>query len=145
MSGSWADKLLASLRLVRDHQELVNVIGLKVLSDREFAAHAGIYAIFTGRRQNTVNYGFRTHLIPSEHSLPREFSGGLLDWKNWKLHTTRNNIFDRKVAETFPHVRHPEKLGMNAIKENSEFISDEWVFGGTFSAVEDWESLSGLD
>jgi hypothetical protein len=84
MSGSWADRLLASLRLVRDHQELVKVIGLKILSDCEFAAQAKIHAIFTGRRLNTVNYGFRTHLVPSQHALPREFSVGLLDWKNGK-------------------------------------------------------------
>jgi hypothetical protein len=98
---TWSDTFLASLALVNEHPDLVNVVGLMAFSSCRFAANAKIYANFTGKKANTVNWGFRTHRIKKADRLPLELRRGLADPSHWKIHIAVDDLFRSNQQETF--------------------------------------------
>jgi environmental stress-induced protein Ves len=105
----WPDIFLASLALVQERPEFVNVVGLMPFSSCQFAANAKIYAAFTGRKANTVNLGFRTHRIKKLHQLPVALRTGRFDPSNWKIYAAVGDLFLSNQQETFRFERASQK------------------------------------
>jgi hypothetical protein len=146
-SSTWPEMLRASLILVREHPEFMNVVGLKVISTHEFAANARIYATFTGREANTIRLGFRTHGVPTLQGLPSRLTDGLTNPRFWKLHVAQNNLFESNLRETLRFVRFPHRVRNSSQlsspndqnDQNDQNSDNDDMVVDPFSSLEDWD------
>jgi hypothetical protein len=129
---TWPERLQASLLLVHRHPELANSVGLKPLSNDQFAANTKIYADFTRRKPNTVNFGFRTHGIKGICALPGELRVGLVAPSNWKLRMAPGDLFDAHYRSRlhFSRQRHQPPEAVPLASQEKQLPSanelDEW-------------------
>jgi hypothetical protein len=110
-------KFRACLKLVKARPELANIVGLKVLTNRTFAANAVIYADFVGLKANSVRLGWRTHRLRRCGAVSSQWGSDFVDRRHWNIHEATHDLFDETSEGTFQYERHPGRSTKEAVKD----------------------------